>query len=232
MEKVDRFDGFPNGKTRLIALPSEVFSELLPLIDNLEELKLTLFVLWALQQKDRDEYRYLRQSDFTAPTVAAMHGLWDETLTIALQRCVERGTLLAARVLLGSEYEMLYFANSPAGRSAVQQIETGAWLPGDQDNPVQVLPERPSVYRLYEENIGALTPLIAQDLKDIEAEFGIEWLTEAITISVQMEKRSLRYIQAILKRWKKEGKHEISEGNLRGDSQRSLTGKYADFFDR
>jgi DNA replication protein len=221
------FKGFLNGKSRLIALPAEVFSELLPLIDDLDELKLTLFALWALQQKDQDAYRYLRQADFTTSVAIDMHGLTDDALDIALERCVQRGTLLQANAS-----ETLYFANSPAGRTAVQQIEMGAWLPGDTANPVQILPERPSVYRLYEENIGALTPLIAEDLKDTETEFGIEWLTEAIQISVQMEKRSLRYIRAILERWKKEGKHEISEGHAQSDNKRSVSGKYADFFER
>lgn len=221
------FKGFVNGKSRLISLPAEVFSELLPLIDDVDEMRLTLFALWALQQKDQDAYRYLRLADFTAPTAVEMHNLTGAALDITLVRCVQRGTLLRAEL-----NETLYFANSPAGRTALQQIEAGAWRPGDNENPVQILPERPSVYRLYEENIGALTPLIAEDLKDTETEFGIEWLTEAIQISVQREKRSLRYIRAILESWKKEGKREISEGHAQPDSKRSVSGKYADFFER
>jgi DNA replication protein len=222
-----RFSGFPPGKTKIIGIPSEFFSDLLPMIDDADELKLTLFALWALQQKDRDDYRYLRHEDFTQAAVQPMHGLSDDALHDALKRMVKRGTLLLVEV--GDE--TLYFANSPAGRTAVEQIKAGAWTPADLANPVQLLPERPNVYKLYEDNIGALTPLIIDDLKDTVAEFGVEWLTEAIEISVTMEKRNLRYIRAILERWKKEGKHsEVDERH--SDGKRSIFGRYADFFER
>jgi DNA replication protein len=223
-----KFKGFPPGKTRIIGLPSEFFSDLLPLIDDADELRLTLFALWAFQQKDRDEYRYLRRDDFIHPAVQPMHGLSGDRLTAALQRCVERGTLLRVELPID---ETLYFANSPTGRSAVEQIKLGAWMPGDLGNPVQLLPERPSVYKLYEDNIGALTPLVIDDLKDTVAEFGAEWLTEAMQISVKMEKRNLKYVRAILERWKKEGKRsEIDERHP--DGKRSIFGRYADLFEQ
>ncbi|MBC8097860.1 MAG: hypothetical protein H7Y11_00320, partial [Armatimonadetes bacterium] len=101
---MQEFYGFPE-KTRLVGLPAEVFSTLLPLIDDLDEFKLTLFALWALQQKDGDSVRYLRREDFTQPLVAPMHGLEGKTLSAALTRCVARGTLLYAEVLLGAETE-------------------------------------------------------------------------------------------------------------------------------
>ena len=58
------FSGFPPGKVRSIGLPEPVFTELLPIIDDLAELHVTLFSFWALYQKDGN-FRYLRQRDFT-----------------------------------------------------------------------------------------------------------------------------------------------------------------------
>lgn len=224
------FHGFAPGPARLIGLPAQFFSELLPLVDNLDELKLTLFALWALQQKDGD-YRYLRAADFSGATATAMHGLAGRALNAAHQRAVTRGTLLTARVTLGGAAEALTFANSPAGRAAVRQIAAGHWLPGDAANPVQILPERPTVYRLYEENIGPLTPLIADDLKDSEAEYGHDWLTEAIELAVRHEKRSMAYVRAILQRWKREGK--TGETTQRAAEETgALSGQYSDFFRR
>lgn len=226
-----KFSGFPSGPARLIELPAQFFSELLPLIDDLDELKITLYAVWAFQQKE-GEYRYLRLQDFTGPA-APMHGLEGDAIQDALQRAVNRGTLLKAEVLVGSKHETLYFANSASGRSAVRQIEANNWLPADAANPVQILPERPTVYRLYEENIGALTPLIADDLKDTEAEYGYEWLSEAIAASVRQEKRSMAYIQAILARWKKEGKHrDIHRGLVEEDGERYISGEFSDFIKR
>ena len=62
---MQKFEGFKSGKFRHIKVPAPFFSELLPLIDDLAELKVTLFCLWAFSQKD-SRFRYLRQRDFEA----------------------------------------------------------------------------------------------------------------------------------------------------------------------
>ena len=53
------FNGFPPGRTPTFIVPSLFISDLLPLIDNLPELKLTIYCMWALQQQE-GQYRYLR----------------------------------------------------------------------------------------------------------------------------------------------------------------------------
>ena len=148
-------------------------------------------------------------------------------LTAALESAVNRGALLRAEVGLGAENETFYFVNSPRGRMAVEQVKAGQWRPGDGDNPIEILPERPNIYRLYEDNIGPLTPLIADELKDIEENFQVEWIEEAIRIAIQKEARHLRFIRAVLDRWRKEGKDEGKNTGEDGDSYG--TGKYADF---
>ncbi len=50
--------------------------------------------------------------------------------------------------------------------------------------------ERPNVFKLYEENIGPLTPMIADALKDAENTFSPEWIAEAIELAVKNNKRS------------------------------------------
>lgn len=227
-----KFHGFAPGPARIIGVPAQFFAELLPLVDDLDELKITLYCMWALQQKEGD-YRYLRFADLCSATATAMHGLTEAAFDNALARMLERETLLSAEVLVSGTRETLYFANTTSGRAAVRQVELNQWLPGDTANPIQILPERPTVYRLYEENIGPLTPLIADDLKDAEAEFGYEWLTEAVEISVHMEKRNMAYILAILERWRKEGKsREVRRGIVEDDGERYISGEYSDFIKR
>ena len=46
------FPGFPSGKLRLTQVPNLFFSDLLPSIDNLAEMKVTLYAFWALAQKE------------------------------------------------------------------------------------------------------------------------------------------------------------------------------------
>ena len=59
--------------------------------------------------------------------------------------------------------------NSPGGRAAAQAITEGTW---SRDGGVSSTPmERPNIFGLYEQNIGPLTPLIADALKDAELSF-------------------------------------------------------------
>lgn len=233
------FKGFSPGKHRQVVIPAQFFSDLLPLIDTVAELHLTLFCFRAVQQK-AGEFRFLRYADFREDE-ALMNGLIqadpaadpDNLLDDALEACCVRGTLLCADVTLAQELETLYFLNTERGRSAVEQIGMGNWQPGADEVSIEILPERPNIYSLYEQNIGALTAYIADELKDAEADYSAAWVAEAIRLSVEENKRNWRYIRAILQRWKKEGKpnDEITERDSLSDGQRYASGKYADFID-
>ncbi len=84
--------------------------------------------------------------------------------------------------------------------------------------------ERPNIFILYEQNVGVLTPLLADQLRDTEKSYPPEWIDEAFDIAVAANKRSLRYIQAILKRWETEGKN--SGETRERDSAESRRRKY------
>jgi len=62
-----------------------------------------------------------------------------------------------------------------------------------------------SVWQAYEGNIGAITPLVAESLGDDERQYGTEWVCAAIQEAVKNEARNLKYVEAILARWKREG---------------------------
>ena len=71
----------------------------------------------------------------------------------------------------------------------------------------------------------ALTPLIADSLTDLEETYSPEWLEEAIQVAVAYNKRSLKYIEAILNRWQTEGRSADRRRN--GDDwRRFFAGKY------
>ncbi len=214
------FAGFSPGKPRVFTLPAAFITELMPLIDDVAELKVILFTFWAIQQRE-GQYRYLRAEEY-AVDAALIDGMRaadpttapEITLTRALAKAVERGALVCADVTLDGKPETLYFVNAEPGRAAVAQITAGQWQPGQPDTPVEILPERPNIYRLYEENIGALTPLIADALKDAERSYPPGWVEEAIRAAVENNARSWRYIQAVLKRREQEGKTgETAQGS-------------------
>lgn len=130
--------------------------------------------------------------------------------------------------MLDSGPEQLYFVNSERGRLAVERIRSGAWQP--QDDDVEILPERPNIYALYEANIGPLVPLIAEELKDAESEFPEGWIQEAIQLAVEKNIRRWSYIRGVLKSWKKEGRQPREMDRLK-DGKWYATGKYSDFFE-
>ena len=60
---IHKFKGFRPGKTMWASLPAPFFSELLPLVDDLAELKVLLFFFWAVPQLE-GSYVYLRRMNF------------------------------------------------------------------------------------------------------------------------------------------------------------------------
>ena len=127
------FKGFPQGKVRLTPIPAPFFRELLPYIDHLGELKVSLYAFWRLSYQEGN-FRYLQISDFTGDE-RFLQGLGDTpeaaraTLHDSLERAVQRGTLLRASIEVEEGEQSLYFVNSPRGREALQAIARGEWRP-------------------------------------------------------------------------------------------------------
>lgn len=233
-----QFEGFTSGKLKATAVPARFFNELLPLIDDLAELKVVLFSFWALHQKEGD-FRYLCLADFKN-NADLLKGLAvcdsstepAEVLQRALKQAVERGALLQVSVELDSGPEALYFVNTERGREAVRQIAAGEWRHGGETVPVEILPERPNIYVVYEANVGPLTPMIVDEIKDAEAEYPVAWLHEAIHIAVTRNVRNWRYIRAVLERWKREGKSREESGrHSERDGKRYISGEFADWIE-
>ncbi|MEZ4669087.1 MAG: DnaD domain protein [Anaerolineae bacterium] len=232
-----KFTGFPEGsKLSPTAFPSLFFSDLLPMIDDLAELKVVLFSFWALSQKE-GRFRYLRREEYDNPILyeglkaAKPKAKAETTLEHALAYAVERGTLLCTTVLVAGDEVELFFVNTTLGRAAISQIQSGEWQAGFNGSPIEILPERPNIYRLFEANVGLLTPMVADALKDAEKDYPIEWIEDAIRQASENNKRSWRYVYSILKRWEKEGRDRGSEQFDEQDGKRYITGKYADFIE-
>lgn len=75
-----------------------------------------------------------------------------------------------------------------------------------------------NIYTWYEQNIGIITPLLAEKLKDAEAEYPPDWIREAMEEAVKNNVRRWSYVSAILERWRREGKggSEPQRDYLRG----------------
>ncbi len=224
------FPGFPDGKLRTTLVPNLFFSDLLPNIDNIAELKVTLYAFWAMGQKD-GQVRYLRLTDFLNDTefvkgLGPTTTLATEALMDGIERAVARGTFLHVNIESADGVMDLYFFNTEKGRAAFEGITKGEWRPNpDADEPITLLVERPNIFILYEQNIGPLTPMVADELRDAEQSYPVRWIEEAIETAVANNVRKWRYIVAILERWRQEGKKDESFGR---DSRRSLSQQVPD----
>jgi DnaD/phage-associated family protein len=237
MKRSPGFPGFPEGKQRVTPVPNLFFSELLPTIDSLAEMKVTLYAFWALARKE-GRFRYLTLHEMAADR-DLMQGLIEggaqgpAVLEDALDRAVARGTLLRVVPQAGETIGPLYFLNSPKGRAGVAAIEAGDWRPvSESATPVELAAERPNIFRLYEQNIGPLTPMIAETLRDAEETYPGGWIEEAMRIAVENNVRKWRYVEAILDDWRTRGRDEREDlRDTEKARRRYVEGKFADFIE-
>ncbi len=220
-----RFRGFPAGAVNSTPVPNMFFSGLLPMIDDLAELKVTLHFFWCLNQKKGfPRYMALRELLQDSTLLRGVRGGSspgdgpgraerqdaESVLRKGLGVAVARGTLLHIVTEVQGRVEDLYFLNTVKSREVVAKLRSG-----EMDIGQVVLPEpgpaktkSANIFGLYEQNIGLLTPIIAEELADAEKLYPVEWIDEAFRLAVEYNKRNWRYINRILERWAVEGKED------------------------
>jgi len=209
------FSGFHQDNLNLIRLPETFFTQLLPLIDDITQLRLLLYLFWHLEQQQTN-VRYFRLSNLALDPVLMQMAGSKEALTTAMDGLVKLGAVIKSE--LGDLEKTCYFINGPQGRAAADAIAQGDWQDIDQNNlPIHMTNEQPNIFKLYEDNIGPITPMIAEILKTDENTYPAKWIKEAIEIAVTRNARNWKYVQAILERWQTEGRG--NEQNRRNDSQ-------------
>jgi DnaD/phage-associated family protein len=75
-------------------------------------------------------------------------------------------------------------------------------------NPQEEEPAVQNIFMLYTQEIGLLTPIIADAIEDWEKDVPEKWLRDAITEAAKNGARNWKYTEAILKRWKSQGNQE------------------------
>ena len=207
------FARFPR-KVRYTPVPSPLFGPLLEQIDDMAELKCTLRLIWLLHQMKgfpRSVSLAELQGDRVLAKALGGDGKDPRTeIERAADSAVERGTFLATRAP-----RRAYLLNSEAERRALGEGAVGVGPPAEdtpQAGPWEGAVERPNVFGLYEDNIGMLSPMIAEELKEAEAAYPQSWIEEAFREAVTRNKRSWRYISAILENWEREGRADGGTG--------------------
>jgi DNA replication protein len=203
------FNGFTSSET-FTAVPDSFLRDLLAEIEDADELRATLYAFWRIEHME-GPVRFLRRADFGGFAAGA-------------DKAVSRGTLLRVQTEAGE----FFFLNSPRGRVSVEAIQSGKFDPSNIQNAPPV--EHSNVFTLYEQNIGPLTPLIADMLREAEKEYPSAWFEEAFAIAVAKNVRNWKYVEAVLKRWKEKGYEGKNQQNAVKDFKRYTEGEFSDYF--
>ncbi|HXG41286.1 MAG TPA: DnaD domain protein [Dehalococcoidia bacterium] len=198
------FAGFPPGSLAT-AIPNPFFTQVLPAIERVEELLVSVYFFFA-QARKRGGPRALAEAELVSdPLLLEAMGRFRadaaEGVREGLALAVQRGTLLQAQ---DSEGGLHYALNTPYHRRTLRTLRPAPVLPGG--GPAG------NIFRLYEDNIGTVTPLIAEELRQAEERYPWSWIEAAFREAVELNKRNWRYIKAILRRWEVEGPSHEAPG--------------------
>lgn len=196
-----RFDGFPVA-ARTMPIPAALLHELIPRMTDPAELIVTLYGLAALQRVRRFP-RLIALADLRVerPLVEALTALspdrsFDQALADGLSAAVARGTLLRST----DDWLAL---NSADGRRAMASRPARAARSTPPPSP-----RGEGIVGRYEDVIGPLPPVLADELHTAAVSYPEQWIVDAFNEAAALNKRSWRYVRRILERWASEGRDD------------------------
>ena len=213
---------------RYTPTPNLVFGKLLNQIDDINDLKFILRIIWMINQIKRVP-KYVTIEEIMAdkivhaiintksntPTHATCLSMIKNpqfsNLLICHEICTSKSTNTAVAFNTSRNKTMLNKTKNLDKSDSVFQPD------GD------VSKESHNIFKLYEDNIGTLNPIIADELKIAETTYPDTWITSAFKESVLRNKRSWNYIKTILENWHREGKNH---GRIGENSKKSGYNQY------
>jgi len=196
----------------VISLPDSFFTQAVPKIQDLAELKVALYAAYLILRKPQPSTQSAECSvtykELESEICRLSAELNAEMLRQALDSAVKDGILSHSTSNINGMLEDVYSLAAPIhGRSQPPTI---------------------NIFALYEQNIGMITPMMAEKLKDAEKLYPSQWIEEAFEIAVTLNKRNWGYIARILERWASEGKDsgEYKRNIKKDDPDKYIKGKY------
>jgi len=236
-----QFSGFPL-KTDYAPVPVAFFSALLPDITDIDELKVTLNLFRILVPR-RLYPRYVTFTELSADAgLMASLGKTTvkpaDTLRAALTIAVKRGTFLHIGFKGEHGREDVYMLNTARDREVRDKIMSRSLLlpllEPKQAQAETTAPAQPNIFSLYEENIGMLTPMVAEEMKEAEKLYPEQWIADAFKEAARANKRSWRFVSFLLERWATEGKKDgaYQRNTKETDPDKFVKDRYGKYFQR
>lgn len=215
------FGGFVDLDQNAVAIPDRFFTDVLPDITSIGELRVTLAFFRLMSEHGGPEVPVPERALLNDPTLREafrVDGIstadTQEAVLIALDRALARGTILRVLSRSGRAESAWYFLHTTVTRELVSAIGRGAIPPPkamwtDERAP-EVTSDPPTAFFLYEQNIGPLTPMVADRISRAMDDYPALWIEDAIAEAVTYNRRSWRYIERILETWSEQGRPDRS----------------------
>lgn len=214
------FAGFRAG-ARATVIPNLFFAEVLPAISDPAELVVSCYLFYLCGRvagpRRGVTLHELRVDPGLRRALAREAGGAETALARGLAAAMERGTAVRHADRDGVRYTI----NSQASRRALAaEIDTASEIAA----PAATEP-LPTIYHLYEDTIGTISPLIADELRAAEADYPLAWIIDAFREAARANHRSWRYVLKILQRWQAEGRMDAAVGRS-AEGSGDLAGRY------
>jgi DnaD/phage-associated family protein len=201
--------------------PNDLFDELLPEM-GLAELKVVMCIVRHTFGYHRDEVK------LSIRAIARFTGLTANSVMEGARQAEDHG--LIERYQDGNKTTLWRAAVSvvatetPASRLPRRRVSPTDTQLGIKERIKKIKdieeeegdPKTQNLFMVYTQEIGLLTPLIADALEDWEKLLPEKWICDAIAEAAKSNARSWKYIEAILKRWKAQGNQESARKQSNG----------------
>ena len=221
---------------QIISIPHTYFKKVLTEVKSATDIKVVLYIFWFLGYQEGNS-KFITLSDFLNDDdfldgLDLDTGEYENHIQRSLQSLVTGGILICYNPENGSFNNTIYFLDSPKNEAIVKSLEDGHISIQELIRvPVKLAVDKPTIYKLYEENIGPLTPMLADALRDAEQDYSYDRIVKAFQIAVERNARNWRYIDAILKSGQEKGNDGSDRQNNKEDRKRYYKGQYSDFIE-
>ena len=219
----------PSIKKMGVSVPESFFTQIMPVVRDIVELKVILYIFHCLSQKATNP-AFVTHNELLSSGPSFLL-LTKEDFLKALKSAVKDGAFLHSNLGLKNKHQDTFLANTESNKEIIEQIKRGELSLKDVSDITeeeQVRHPSLNIFVLYEQNIGMITPILSDELKAATELYPAQWIEEAFKEAVLLNKRSWRYIARILERWAREGKSSGADrqGNKKGSTNKYISGKY------
>ena len=228
----DRFEGFASSSTAT-AIPNLFFSRVLPTLSGPDAL-LAFLWLGKVTQAIKGAVRCATADDIWADDGAAAAfealGSGRSGLDAGLDECADKKALAVLDMAGAGGHSRHYFVNTPESRRTIARIRAGELhvRPSAITSERESAPSAPTIFKLYEEHFGTITPFVGDRLLEVSRTYPEAWVEEAVRAAALAQAKNWRYVERVLDRWTREGRTYETAGRntLEEQKQRFLGGRY------